>query len=239
MIGLQRTHPLDDPVASSLLGAHERFAVRNGRILRYPPDVAGFISYPSDLTDADWTDLAELVGRGVDFTLRNYGDQPPTWVDVVRRFHVVQMTGENAEFASRGGADIEVLRSADVPQMLDLVRRTRPGPFFERTIEMGTYLGIRNRGELVAMAGERLHPAGWTEISAVCVDPEFRGRGLATSLIGSVAAIIRRRGDIPFLHASAAKTNAIALYESLGFRHRARPVLSVLRIPEPVSQGAP
>jgi len=41
-----------------------------------------------------------------------------------------------------GAADPEavVLTSTDVPEMLDLVERTRPGPFLPRTVELGTYL---------------------------------------------------------------------------------------------------
>jgi predicted GNAT family acetyltransferase len=113
-----------------------------------------------------------------------------------------------------------VLTSADVPEILELVDRCRPGPFRARTIELGTYLGIRHEGSLIAMAGERLHPPGWTEISAVCTDPAYRGRGLATRLVRAVAAGIRARGETPFLHTGAANTIAIRLYESIGFRLR-------------------
>jgi predicted GNAT family acetyltransferase len=67
------------------------------------------------------------------------------------------------------------------------------------------------------MAGERLHPPGWTEISAVCTDERYRGRGLATRLVRAVAAGIRERGETPLLHAAATNVTAIRLYESLGF----------------------
>ncbi|WP_207843157.1 GNAT family N-acetyltransferase [Williamsia soli] len=235
MIDLEHAHPLDDPVGSSLRGAHRRFAQQRGRILRYRPDVARFIAYPAHPDARDWHDLAELVGPGVEFTLRNYTDDPPDPVHLLRRFEVVQMTGEDIRDADADAdaAGVEVLDDADVPQMLDLVERTRPGPFFASTIDMGTYLGIRHDGRLVAMAGERMHPAGWTEISAVCVEAGFRNRGLATTLVGAVAEIICTRGDVPFLHASSINHNAIALYESIGFRHRARPVLSVMRFGDP------
>ncbi|WP_240498362.1 GNAT family N-acetyltransferase [Williamsia sp. 1135] len=163
-----------------------------------------------------------MVGPGVEFTLRNYTDDPTDPVHLVRRFEVVQMTGEDIRAAAADpAAGVEVLGDADVPQMLDLVERTRPGPFFACTIDMGTYLGIRQGGRLVAMAGERMHPAGWTEISAVCVDSGYRKRGLATTLVGAVAETIRARRDVPFLHASSINHDAIALYESIGFRHRA------------------
>jgi predicted GNAT family acetyltransferase len=115
--------------------------------------------------------------------------------------------------------------------MLALVERTRPGPFLPRTVELGTYLGLRSGGELVAMAGERLHPAGYTEISAVCTDEAHRGRGLATRLVLAVAHGIRQRGEIPFLHAAASNTTAIRLYESLGFRLRATVVFAAVRVP--------
>jgi predicted GNAT family acetyltransferase len=108
----------------------------------------------------------------------------------------------------------------DVPEILDLVARTQPGPFRSRTTELGTYLGIRQDGRLIALAGERLHPAGWTEISAVCTDPEFRGHGLATRLVSAVAAGIADRGDRVLLHAAARNVSAIRLYLSIGFQLR-------------------
>jgi predicted GNAT family acetyltransferase len=124
-----------------------------------------------------------------------------------------------------------VLDATDVPEMLALVERTKTGPFLPRTIAMGTYLGIRRRGRLVAMAGERLHPPGWTEISAVCTDPEHRGEGLATRLVPAVAAGIRDRGETPFLHAAATNTGAIRLYEALGFRLRKSLMFGSVRVP--------
>ena len=107
-------------------------------------------------------------------------------------------------------ADPEAVRlgPADVPEMLDLVARTEPGPFVPRTIALGTYLGIRRGGALVAMAGERMRPPGWGEISAVCTDPAHRGQGLAGRLVRAVGAVIRERGDVPFLHAAAYERRA-------------------------------
>lgn len=115
--------------------------------------------------------------------------------------------------------------------MLELVELTRPGPFMDRTVELGTYLGIRHEGRLVAMAGERMRPAGWSEISAVCTHPDHRGRGLAGRLIRAVAAAVRERGDSPFLHAAAENTGAVRLYESMGFTLRRRPDFLGLRTP--------
>jgi predicted GNAT family acetyltransferase len=96
---------------------------------------------------------------------------------------------------------------------------------------MGTYLGLRHEGALIAMAGERMRPPGWTEISAVCTDPAFRGRGLATRLIRAVAHGIRARGERAFLHAGVTNTGAIRLYESIGFELRRRPTFRAVRVP--------
>ncbi|NED50392.1 GNAT family N-acetyltransferase, partial [Micromonospora aurantiaca] len=45
--------------------------------------------------------------------------------------------------------DVVELGADDVPDMLDLVARTRPGPFWPRTHELGTYVGVRENGALV------------------------------------------------------------------------------------------
>src|SRR6185369_6522417 len=142
--------------------------------------------------------------------------------ELVAEFPGVQMV----DVSLRAAPHPEAVRltAADVPEILGLVERTDPGPFRPRTIELGTYLGIRREGALVAMAGERLHPPGWTEISAVCTDPAYRGRGLATTLVRAVAHVIRERGEIPFMHAAADNVHAIGLYQSLGFELRRKTV---------------
>jgi predicted GNAT family acetyltransferase len=81
------------------------------------------------------------------------------------------------------------------------------------------------------MAGERLRPTGWTEISAVCTDPTVRGQGLATRLVRSVAAGISARGDRVFLHTSAENATAIRLYLGLGFRLRRTTTFRLLSTP--------
>ena len=222
-------HPLDNPVLSSLTGPHARFAQRRGNVLRYPLDVAPFLAMPDEPDEADWTDAAALVGPGGMLPLAGIRGTPPAGWEVERIGEGVQMTGDHLKVA----ADPEAvpLSGADVPEMLALVARTKPGPFLPRTFELGSYLGIRRHGQLVAMAGERLHPEGWTEISAVCTDEEWRGHGLAARLIRAVGAGIRARGDLPFLHAVATNP-AIGLYEKLGFRHRATTLFAAARIPQ-------
>ena len=120
------------------------------------------------------------------------------------------------------------LGAADVPEMLELVAQTEPGPFLTRTIELGDYLGIRRDGALVAMAGERFQLDGWTEISAVCTRPDHRGRRLASQLIGALVASIELRSQRVFLHVLSTNTGAIRLYEKLGFRVRQSSTMTVV-----------
>ncbi|MFD2415448.1 GNAT family N-acetyltransferase [Amycolatopsis pigmentata] len=226
---------LDNAAWAALTGPHARFAERHGQAVRYAVDVAPFLAVSPEADERVWADVAALAGPGATVSVGGGLAPPPGW-ELVDRVPGVQMV--DAGVVAAPDPEAVRLTAADVPEMLALVERTKPGPFRRRTVEMGTYLGIRRGGVLIAMAGERLHPPGWTEISAVCTDAAFRGQGLATRLVLAVAAGIRERGKIPFLHAAAANTNAIRLYESLGFRLRQRPAFTAFRVPA-VAEAVP
>ncbi|MFF9040783.1 GNAT family N-acetyltransferase [Streptomyces sp. NPDC014892] len=219
---------LDNAVWTSLDGPHAAFAERVGSAARYPADVYAFAALADPEDPAAWADLHTLVGAGAVVRVKPVDRVPDGW-EVLGGGQGVQLvdTGLRTEPAP----EAVPLGLDDVPEILDLVALTRPGPFLKRTIELGTYLGIRDGGRLIAMAGERIHPPGWTEISAVCTDPAYRGRGLATRLVRAVAAGIRERGDTPFLHASADNLPAIRLYESLGFTLRRSSTIRTVRSP--------
>jgi ribosomal protein S18 acetylase RimI-like enzyme len=121
------------------------------------------------------------------------------------------------------------LGTPDSPEMIELTAMTKPGPFGPRTHELGTYLGIRLQGRLVAMAGERLKIPGHTEVSAVCTHPEHTGKGYAAILMVEVMKRIRERGETPFLHVRADNGRAIEIYKRLGFRERKLGHFAVLR----------
>jgi ribosomal protein S18 acetylase RimI-like enzyme len=211
-----RTSALDNPTWWSLTGVHAHLARIAGGAARLPADVGLFAGLSDPADESAWADLGHLVGdEGV--LVVGVPSVPDGW-DVQRTVGGVQLVAT----APLGEPDAEAVRlgPADVPEMLDLVRRTEPGPFLPRTIELGRYLGIRRDGVLAAMAGERLRVPGWTEISAVCTDPAYRGQGLASRLVRAVAAAIDERGETAFLHTSADNTTAIRLYEHMGFEWR-------------------
>jgi len=207
---------LDNPAYAALCGPHARFAQVHGRARRYPPDVAPFLGLPSPPSAQDWRDAAGLVAPGTYVGVFQSGDELGGGWRAVEAFEAVQMIGERVT----GGdcPEAVLLGAADVPEMLELVAQTEPGPFLPRTIELGDYLGIRLEGALVAMAGERFQLEGWTEISAVCTRPDHRGGGLASRLLQALTARMELRSQRVFLHVLSTNKGAIRLYEELGFR---------------------
>ncbi|MFJ6983076.1 MULTISPECIES: GNAT family N-acetyltransferase [unclassified Streptomyces] len=222
-------HPLDNAVWNALTGPHAHLAERYGRAARYPADVYAFAALDDPADPAAWADLRTLVGPATAVRVKPVDRIPDGW-ELLGGGTGVQLVATDA-FRDAPDPEARRLGPADVPEILDLVARTRPGPFLERTVALGTYLGLRHEGRLIALAGERLRLPGWTEISAVCTDPAHRGQGLATRLLRAVAAGIRERGDTPFLHAAADNAPAIRLYESLGFVLRRRSTIVAVRSP--------
>ena len=210
---------LDNPVWSALSTTHASFAEGDELAKRYPVAVAPFAATRDQSTDS-YDSLARLLGPGVTtaLPLAAMPDLPAGWT-TVRKVDSVQMIW-NGSVRPPMKHTLEDLDISQVDEMLALVELTKPGPFFRRTPELGSYLGIREKGQLVAMAGERLRPLGHTEISAVCTHPEYRGRGYASSLVSTLIQKITKRGEIPFLHVRTENVGAIRVYEKLGFKTR-------------------
>ncbi|MEJ8645171.1 GNAT family N-acetyltransferase [Streptomyces sp. MS1.HAVA.3] len=227
---LAESDVLDNPVWAALTATHRGFAEFGpaGLAARYTADATPFAALSDPEDPRAWADLAALSGPDEEVWVTGLPTPPPGWATAVT-VPGVQLDGRAVR--AEAAPEAVVLGRGDVPEMLELVGLTRPGPFLDRTVELGTYLGIRHGGRLVAMAGERMRPAGWSEISAVCTHPDHRGRGLAGRLIRAVAASVRERGDIPFLHAAAENTGAVRLDESMGFALRRRPLFLGLRTP--------
>jgi predicted GNAT family acetyltransferase len=122
------------------------------------------------------------------------------------------------------------LELKDVPAMLVLTALTKPGPFLSETINFGNYIGIYDNEKLISMAGERLHPENFTEISAVCTDPDYLGKGYAAHLMTEAAERIIENGRTPFLHVRKDNTRAISMYERLGFETRTEMFFAVFKI---------
>lgn len=225
---------LVNPAWHALGAAQAGVAESVGTARRYMPDVSPFCAVPDSPRPDDWDALRALVGPGQSaFLLRAPCAIPADW-EVTFRLDGVQMVAADAtgDPPDLDGTGIIELTDDDVAEMLDLVVRTQPGPFAPRTNRLGTYLGIRIDGALAAMSGERMRPPGFTEVSAVCTDERYRGRGLAAALVRAVMAGIDGRAELPILHAAASNADAIRLYEQLGFAHTRDVVGIALRAPE-------
>jgi ribosomal protein S18 acetylase RimI-like enzyme len=222
-------HPLDAVIWRALTSVQESLAEGDEWARRYPAAIAPFAA-TVDTEAASFRSLLALVGGNDQIALFTTEEvQPPSAFTVVRRASVDQMVLEDAGACrAQPGAPIVALGVADGREMLALASVTQPGPFGPRTIELGHYIGIRQQGALVAMAGERMRLDGFTEISAVCVEPAYRGHGFAAELVRSLASSITARSEIPFLHVFSLNHVAIALYRKLGFTLRRRVHLTVL-----------
>ena len=219
------TEPLDRPIWHALRSRQSAFAEGTALALRYQADVSPF-SATADDGAAALAALADLIPPDGRLMLLQAGAAPlppGTAADVIDEG--VQMVGRRIEPQGVPPGVID-LGDADAADMVELATLTRPGPFLPRTHLLGSFVGIRIDGRLVAMAGERMKLPGLTEVSGVCTHPDFRGRGHARLLSRIVAARIVARGETPFLHAYASNHAAIRLYEQLGFALRSR--MSVL-----------
>jgi predicted GNAT family acetyltransferase len=215
-------HPLDRPIWSALTTRQQAFAEGGALALRYPTPVAPFADMV-DMSPECFAALRALMSEAEIAVLFT-----PDAVTAPAGFKILlaetgeQMIGTPAESAI-SGVEIVTLGADDVPDMMALTELTKPGPFSARTHELGTFLGIRIDGQLVAMAGERMKPANYTEMTAV------RGRGYGQLLLATISRQIVARGEIPFLHVFSNNSSAIALYRRQGMEIRRRLHVTVLQ----------
>jgi predicted GNAT family acetyltransferase len=222
------THLLDRPIWSALTTRQASLAEGGARALRFAPDF-GVFAAAADRSQASQTALAALVPAGGQVALveaRTPAQVPGT--AIVSTAVIWQMVAPSITAAPEPDFAILDLSEADAPQMLALATETRPGPFFARTHQLGDFVGVKQGDRLLAMAGERMKPEGFTEVSGVCTAPDCRGRGYAGALMRVVANRILARGETPFLHSYAHNTGAIGLYQTLGFALRSEMTMQVL-----------
>ena len=214
-----KLHPLDNPVWSSLTSRHAALARRTVHAARYPAEVAPFAAVAA--FDADAAEqLATLMQK--DETVLFVGPSPPFAAGwrVEPLEHIAQMTC-GSRLPVPDGPEVIALGAVHTADVLDLTSRVYPHYFRPRTVDMGRYFGIYDGARLAAITGERMRLDGHVELSAICTDPGYAGRGYAQRLVALLTNDILERGDLPFLHVSHRNVRAKGLYEHLGFRWRA------------------
>lgn len=208
---------LDNPVYHAMISGNANLSLGSSTVRYFPASVSPFAGL-ADYSEACFSELASVLppGRGAAVVSPDEIVIPSGWKI---NYHGVglQMIGEGAAGPSLAGWEFVPLQQEHVPLMLDLAKLTNPGPFGERTIEFGNFVGVFDGDRLMAMSGHRLHPFPYIEISGVCTHPDYVGRGLGGTLTYYQVERIRAMGEVPMLHVWAHNVRAIRLYESLGF----------------------
>lgn len=116
--------------------------------------------------------------------------------------------------------DVAVLTRDDLSDVEALYAAAYPGSWFhERRLETGRYVGRRDQGWLVCVAGVHVHsPAhGVAALGDVATLPAARGRGHATATCASLCRLLRDDGCATIaLNVREDNTAAIRVYERLG-----------------------
>jgi predicted GNAT family acetyltransferase len=220
-------HPLDRPVWSAFTTRQAALAHRTRGALRLSTDYGPFAAMEDASPESQAALAALLTDDNPVWTVEANEMPTPPGTKVLRTASLYQMTAAAIRPAPRAFEMVPLIED-DAAEMLALATLTEPGPFSHHTHRLGDFVGVKQDGRLVAMAGERMKPDGFTEVSGVCTHPDHRGRGYAGGLMRAVAERILERGETPFLHVYASNAGAIALYETLGFTIRASIRMTIL-----------
>lgn len=220
MSGYPDSSVLDNPIWHALQTGNQYLATGTEQAQYIRRDAGAFAGMPHNNIE-ELEALHGMIPKGEVVVLFTTGEIeiPGIWKTQLNR-SLLQLAhmGPLRPFSAAGL--IQPLSEALIPEMVALTALTKPGPFLPRTIDFGNYEGIFENGKLVAMAGQRLQPGCYTEVSAVCTHPQALGKGYAGLLLQSQVHHIKAMGRIPFLHVYPENTRAVALYQRLGFELR-------------------
>jgi ribosomal protein S18 acetylase RimI-like enzyme len=220
-------HLLANIVWHTLAGPHSRYAIGTPEARRYAPGFSPIVGF-ANAEHPNFDGLAPYCERGEHFYCDGWEGRAPAGWRIDAESTMFKMVWEFPANAADEAPEAIQLAPAHASQALELAAVTRPGPFGPRTIELGEYFGIFEGQRLVAMAGERMHADRLREISGVCTDPDFRGRGLARRLVAKLVHRQRLRNETPFLHVMCENSRAHGLYESMGFQDHQESVVRVI-----------
>lgn len=209
---------LHNPVFNALCSGDKKFSHGTEQVKYFDAEVSPYAGFPEDYVHG-FEELYQLLpaGRRILYAKPTAIQHPQGW-QVQHEIEGLQFVYEGQNIIEGDFRNIVPLTTAHVDAMIELVKLTKPGPFDKRTIEFGSYYGIFENNQLVAMTGQRLHVEHYTEISAVCTHPDFTGKGYAAALMQHQLQIILGNGEQPFLHVRANNDRAVELYKRLGFR---------------------
>lgn len=209
-------HALDNPAWNALISGNKNLSFGTDTVKYFDAEMSPFVGFAENTAES-FKQLYDMVpGTSPRGFISPVDMEIPAGWKVLAKIKCPQMIFKGTAKPVES-ADIIPLTIEHVPQMLALTKLTNPGPFAPRTIEFGHYTGIFDGNQLVAMAGQRMNPLPYAEISAVCTHPDHLGKGYARQLLLHQAARIQAAGEIPILHVRDDNQRAIAVYESVGF----------------------
>ncbi|MCF0071076.1 GNAT family N-acetyltransferase [Dyadobacter sp. CY261] len=220
---------LDNPVWYALRAHNHALGQVSGGSAYFQPEVSPFVAVEGHaLEGLPALHQAIPFGNNVIFVSNENVEIPLPW-KLLAAIPGYQMLYKGPDFPAPEGPVTIPLTTDHVPEMIALTSQTNPGPFSTETIRFGHYEGVFDNARLVAMAGQRMHPEGHAEISAVCTHPDHLGKGYARHLLLRQVNRIQQNGEMPFLHVKADNARAIGVYESLGFEIRTEIYFYVLK----------
>lgn len=213
-------HLLDNPVYNALNSGDASLSFGTENIKFFDEAVSPFAGF-SGLHKNGFDALYEMLspGRNILYATTKPIDEPKGW-QLIAAIKGLQFVFEQRNYNAQLPINPVPLNKTNVQEMVNLASLTKPGPFAERTIDFGNYFGIFEDGKLVAMTGQRLHVANYSEVSAVCTHPDYLGKGYASILLQQQLNIICGQEQIPFLHVREDNIRAIKVYERFGFKVR-------------------
>lgn len=211
---------LDNPFWSSLQTRHRAIAQQLGEVARFPAEYAPFLGVAHAGVDVQEA-VEALIAPGEGVYLLGVAPHlvPDGWR--LETFPELAQMVCTTRLEEVPGPEIIALDARHRDDVLALTALVYPHYFRTRTIELGRYFGIYQDGRLAAMIGERLGTDGLIEMSAICTDPDYTGRGYARRLTAWLSNDVLAQGRTPFLHVSHANTRAKGLYEAMGYKLRA------------------
>ena len=218
---------LDNIFWHCLSGPHASIASGTDTVRRYARGFSPIIGF-ADPANPDFAALRPFCEIGEQLYCDGWsGAVPPGW-QIDAQSTMLRMVWDGPPPTGDAADDAIQLGPQHVDRACALAALTRPGPFGPRTIELGEYFGYFDGPRLVAMAGERTCAAGLREVSGVCTDPQYQGRGYARRLMLKLVLRQIERQELPYLHVMHDNIAAHRLYLSMGFRDYLEPVVRVV-----------
>lgn len=222
-------HILDNPAWNALISGNKDLGNGNEVAKYFPKEISPFVG-TREISQENFNILHDIIQFDSYFGfVAPYDIEIPAPWQIIQEMKVLQMVYNEAANPADIQEQFTPLTKQHVPQMLALTKLTNPGPFAEKTIDFGHYVGIFDGDRLIAMAGQRMHPAPYAEISAVCTHPDYLGRGYASKLLLHHIHRIQAASETPFLHVKSENETAIRVYEKIGFVTRKEMSFYIIR----------